>query len=243
MRLATIPFAIIDRPRRALTEAAQRPRSWWLPALLLIVSMLVLIWVTAPDQVVLANERAAEMIERITANLTEEQAQAVRARTASTTLQSYWIAAAGMGLAMAALGWVLRGGMVHFSSMAAGGKSAWNATFAVGVWTMFPYFFRDLLQSLYVSLSGKVLEHQGLAFLVASGNWLDDSRHLVYALLSNVDPFALWHLVLLSIGIAVATKLSGTKATIMALIVWAVFLGLKLIPVAISASLGSSLLG
>lgn len=127
--------------------------------------------------------------------------------------------------------------------MALGGTSAWGPTFAVGVWSMLPFFFRDLLQTAYVLLRGQLIEHQGLSFLVASGDWLKDSYDLLYSFLGNVGPFSLWHIILLSIGIAVATKISAAKATVTALVVWGIFTALKLLPVAIGATVGQGLLG
>jgi hypothetical protein len=231
MNLAVIAIGMIDRPTQAMAEAAKRPRAWFVPAILLVLSMVLLLAVSAPYQIKLANERSAQMIERLTANMSEEQARLVRENARPVTPTTYWLSGLGAGLVMAALGWVLRGAIVHFSSIAAGGTSTWGPTFAVCLWSMFPFFVRDLVQAAYVLVSKQIIEHQGLSFLVASGDVFKDSRNLAYALLGNVDPFALWHIVLLGIGISVATRLSRGKATFMALVIWLVFLVLKLVPV------------
>ena len=243
MNLAQILMAMIDRPARAMREAAQRPRSWLLPAAFLVISMVFLAWMSAPYQLELTNERSAQMIERIAANMPEEQARIVRESASEMTMNRYLMTSAGVGLIVAGLAWVVRGALVHFSSMALGGISTWAPTFAIGVWSMLPFFVRDLVQAIYVWLKGQVLEHQGLGFLVASGDWLKDSQSVQYALLANIDPFALWHLVLLATGIAVATKVSRTKATVLALVVWAVFLGLKIVPVAVTSAISPGLTG
>lgn len=231
MNLAAITIGMVDRPGQAMAEAAKRPRAWFVPAVLLVLSMVLLLAVSAPEQIKLANERSAQMIERLTANMSEEQARLVRENARPITPMTYWLSGLGMGLVMAALGWVLRGAIVHFSSMAAGGTSVWGPTFAVCLWSMLPFFVRDLVQAAYILVSKQLIEYQGLSFLVASGDVLKDSRNLMYALLGNVDPFALWHIVLLGIGISAATKLGKGKATFMALVVWLVFLVLKLVPV------------
>jgi len=231
MNLAAVTIGMVDRPGQAMAEAAKRPRAWFLPAVLLLVSMVVLLAVSAPYQIKLANERSAQMIEQIAANMSEEQAQMVRQSARPVTPATYWLSGLGAGLLIAALGWVLRGTVVHFSSMAAGGTSVWGPTFAVCLWSMLPFFVRDLVQTIYILISKQIIEHQGLAFLVASGDMLKDGRNLSYALLGNVDPFALWHIVLLGIAIGAATKLSKGKATFMALVIWLVFLAVKLVPV------------
>lgn len=231
MNLVTIAVGMIDRPGQAMAEAAKRPRAWVVPAILLVLGMVLLLAVSAPYQIALANERSAQMIERLTANMSEEQARLVRENARVITPTTYWLSGLGVGLLTAALGWVLRGAIVHFSSVAAGGTSVWGPTFAVCLWSMLPFFVRDLVQAVYILISKQIIEHQGLAFLVASGDVLKDSRNLLYALLGNVDPFVLWHIVLLGIGINAATKLNKGKAVFMALAVWLVFLVFKLIPV------------
>jgi len=236
MNLVTITTGMIDRPGQAMAEAAKRPRAWFLPAVLLVLSMVVLLGVLAPYQIKLANARSVQMIEQLAANMSEEQARIIRENARPITPTTYWLSGLGVGLAVAALGWVLRGTVVHFSSMAAGGTSHWGATFAVCLWSMVPFFVRDLLQAAYVLVSKQVIEHQGLAFLVASGDLLKDGRNLVYALLGNLDPFAVWHIVLLGIAIGVATKLGRAKAAIIALLIWAVFVGVKLVPVLIGGA-------
>ena len=222
---------------------ALRPRSWLLAAILLVMGLVALTAVSAPQQIALANERSQAMIEQLTANMSAEQAQMVRERAQTVTPRQFWLSTLGIGTLVIALGWVLRAAILHFSSMALGGASEWGATFAVSVWSMLPFFVRDIVQAVYVGTAGQLIEHQGLSFLVSSGNWMEDSRNLVYAALSNVDLFALWHIVLLGIGVAVATKVSRSKGFVLAVIVWAVFAGLKLIPVILSRALWGQLHG
>jgi len=237
MHLAAVPFRLIDRPGEAMQEAARRRRSWWLPALLLVIGMLVLAWFSAPYQVELANEQSAQMVERITANMSDEQARMVRERSTEMTQTQFLITAAGTSLVLGALGWVLRGTVVHFTSLALGGASTWGSTFAVGVWSMIPFFVRDLVQTVYVMVNGQIIEHAGLSFMVASGDMAKDGQNPLYALLANTDPFALWHIVLLAVAIVAATRLSRIKATILAVVVWGLILALKLLPVVVGGAL------
>ena len=58
-------IGVVDHPAEALEAVAQRPRLWWLPAVLLALSMAGLIAVSQPYQLKIANERSAKMIERI----------------------------------------------------------------------------------------------------------------------------------------------------------------------------------
>jgi hypothetical protein len=238
MDLARAVLSIIDRPREAMQQVASRPRSWLLAAVLLVASLVLLTAISAPQQIGLANERSQAMIEQLKASMSEEQARALEGRDVSLTPSRYWLSAVGAGTLFMALGWVFRAAVVHFISMAIGGVSNWGSAFAITVWSALPFLVRNIVQAVYIVTSKQLIEHQGLAFLVTSGKWLEDSRSLAYAALSNVDLFALWHIVLLGIGISAATKVGRTQGFVLAVIVWALFLGLGLIPVLIGRALG-----
>ena len=131
---------------------------------------------------------------------------------------------------LVALAWLGRGALIHFTSIALGGSSEWATTFAAGVWSMLPYLFRDLLLGAFVMINGQIIEHSGLGVLVASGDFVADSANLFYVLLSNIDPFAVWHLILLTVGIRIATDLPKARAAILSILTWLVILALKLVP-------------
>jgi hypothetical protein len=232
MNAAQLVLATIDRPGKAMEGVVQRPRIWWIMAALLAISLVVLTALSVDLAVELANERSETIMERMlqARSLSEEQIQMVRERGQTMTTPRYWLTTLGIGLPLAALGWVIRGAVVHFSSMAMGGASTWSATFAVTAWAHFSFVVRNLLQAGYVRWGGALIEHQGISFLVAESDWLANSRNLAYSALAQIDPFVLWHLALLTIGIAVATRLSRGKAAVLAIIVWAVFLGVSLVP-------------
>lgn len=237
MTLASIAIAIIDRPGQAMRAAAARPKSWWLPALLLIVTLAVYTLVTANAQLALANERTAAMLERVTANMSEEQAQMVREQSGSMTLPTFLATALGGGLVTMAIGWVARGALIHFGSMLLGGVSRWGATFATALWSMFPFAVRDLLMTVVYATQGRLVEQPGLSFLVSSGDVLADSRNVLVSLMGSLDPFVLWHLVLLAIAIPAATQMGRGRGVFLAVVVWAILTGLKLIPTLLAGAL------
>jgi hypothetical protein len=239
MRLNRILLAMIDRPTQAMAAVTARPRSWWLPALLVLSSLALLTVVSAPQTVALTNERQAVILKPIVASLPEDQAALVMARSQMTERKLVLSAVLGGGVVMA-IGWLVRAGVVHLSALALGGQSTWAGTFAAaGVWSMLPDFARNLVQTLVIAVNGRLIEHQGLSFLAASGDWLQDGTNLLYAFLAGIDPFTLWHLILLSVAVAVAAKLSTGKSITLAVVTWAVFTGSRLLLVAISSALGT----
>lgn len=228
-----ILFGMFDRPGYAMERATEHRRSWILAALLLIASMLVYLGVAMPYQLEIANESQAIMIERLASGRPEPQAEAIRAGAQEITAQRMWLSAGVFGVATIVIVWVLRAAMIHFSSMAMGGVSVWGATYACMVWSVLPSACRNILLTMYVLVRGEVVKHQGIAFLVATGDLVEDSRNLVYVFLSGVDLFTLWELALLGIGTAVATRMTRAKGLVLAVVVWAVFTGFKLGAVAI----------
>lgn len=243
MHLGAIAIALIDRPAEAMRAAAARPRSWWLPALLLIIGLATYAMVTADTQISLANERSAQMLERIASSMSEEQARMVRESARPLERSTFLLSTLGGGVATMAMGWLARGALVHFGSIALGGVSTWGAAFACALWSMVPYLIRDLLMTALYVVQGRVTEQMGLSFLVSSGDWLRDSRSISYALLSNVDPFMVWHLVLLALAIIAATRLGKMRAAVLAVAIWAIIAAIKLVPVAVGAALTGQMLG
>jgi hypothetical protein len=183
------------------------------------------------------------MIERLTSNMSAEQLATVRAASRPVTMSTYLVSGIAGALVLMALGWVLRGGIIHLSSLATGNTGSWGATFSVVLWSMLPFFLRDLVQMAYVGINRTAVEHQGMSFLVASGDWLRDGQNIVYAALSRLDPFILLHIVLLGLGIALLAHTDRIKGIVWSTVLWALFTALNLIPVAITAALGRGLTG
>ncbi len=243
MNLMATLLAMFDRPAKAMEAVVQRPRRWWLPALLLVLSTLALTYFSAPMQVALANERTAQMIAKLAASMSEEQARMVQQSTQAMTVGRFMLTGVGVGVVLLAVGWFIRSGIYHLSSLALGQQGRLEATLAVTMWATLPLTVRNLVQTAFTLIQQKPLLHGGLAFVVASGDWLADSRSIVYALLSSIDLFVLWQLALTIVGVAASTKLSRGKATVLVLVVWIVGLGLRMVPVALSAALSSRLMG
>jgi len=241
MTLGGAILGLFHRPTQAMETLAGKPRSWIWAALLIVASMMVLLVVSGPYQLELTNERQAEAIERMTADMAEEQAELIRERTKPTTMTQLVLIGGLTAAALMAIGWVVRAAVVHFSSTSIGGHSIWGATFSVAVWSMIPTAVSSLVSLVFVLLNGRVAQHSGLGMLVTSGDWLKDSRSWQYALASAVDPFTLWQVVLFAIAISVACKVSRAKGAVLSLVLFVLSLGLKLVPVLISSAVGGAL--
>ena len=231
MNAVQIMVGLFSAPHKAMDTVVAHPRTWLVAAAIMIASLVAATAVTGDAALELANERSQETIDRITANMDDAQAQLVRERSQPMTAQRFWLTAVGVGTLMMALGWVARGTVVHFSGMALGGISSWGTVFAAVVWADVIYAVRNVLQAVFFAVTGQLVEHQGLSGLVAQADWMANARSIPYAVLSRVDPFSIWFLIVMTAAAAVACKLSTGKAAVLVIVVWAVFVGLGILPV------------
>lgn len=236
MKALGVLARIVDRLSQAMERAVAAPDTWWLAGVLIVLSALLVGWLTAPYQVELANVRSIEILDSMADNLSEEQLAAAK-ESSQTTTQRYMLTTVGFGLLLAAIGWVLRAGVIHFLAAAVGGQSAWPATFAMVVWSRFPDVVRNLVQSLCVIVNGSVAEHSGFSFLVAGSDWLANSKNLGYAALGQVDPFTLWHVALLAVGIVAALGIKARKAVLFSVLLTAILVLIKVLPTLLTRSL------
>ena len=275
--MATI-FDLIDRPKQAFDHVAEHPKSFWLPAVLVILGMIVLAVVNLQTTTSLASARFAQFT-----NLTPgapsaagQQADATGANgsgqarsrqgsrqgaTAGQTPQPgqtgqlpFPVAAQPMlaftsiltpvmGVALLIISWLLIGTLGHFLGKLFGGVSRFMATVAVGVWTTLPFFLRDLTQIVFQLITGRTILYQGLSFLAPAGSGLQATGRILSTVLASIDPFAIWFLVLLGIGIAVATKVKGWKAVLIAVLIFAVLVGVRLLPTLFGLAIRVPILG
>jgi len=126
--------------------------------------------------------------------------------------------------------WLVGAGVLYFLGLVAGGEAKFAQSFAILAWSSLPYALRNLVLAAYVAYSGKLI-NQGLSFLVATGDQTQDAANWLYSLLSQIDLFYLWHLILVIVGLAAVGRFSKTKATIVGLIYLAATTALSLVPV------------
>jgi len=106
------------------------------------------------------------------------------------------------------------------------------------VWTWLPYVLRGLLQTVYILASGQTIANPGLSGLVLENRPIREmvvappspGQTLLAALLSRVDLFLIWNLILLVIGVTVVTRLPRRKAVLVTLGVWVLLTAVSLLP-------------
>ncbi|NLE77581.1 MAG: hypothetical protein GX605_12640 [Chloroflexi bacterium] len=86
--------------------------------------------------------------------------------------------------------------MIYFIALFMGSEREFGVTFAASLWAYIPLALRLLAQAGVAALRGELIVNQGLSYLASVGDPLKDARSIPYVLLGQVDPFTLWHAVL-----------------------------------------------
>ncbi len=92
-------------------------------------------------------------------------------------------------------------------------------------------------------INGQLPAHRGLSFLVAGADQVQNAGNLFYGLLAQVDPFLVWHLVLVGMGLAVSTRSTTAKTALGTISYWVVTAVIGLFPTLLGMVAGGPLMG
>jgi hypothetical protein len=227
---------IIDRPRSTLRAIGEQPRHrWLLPLILMIVGLVCWSVASAPY---IAQEAAKQMQIQV-ATMPAEQAMAVQAQMETFASPVFLgVTTAVSRLLMTLLAWALFAGALYFIGLVAGGEATYGQVFAVVSWSWIPYILRDFIQAGYIFATRQLVQQQGLAALVATGDQTEDATNLAYVLLSQADIFLLWHLLLIGLSLAALNRFGRGKTLFIVAIYLLIVLGIALIPFLIASVTG-----
>jgi hypothetical protein len=200
---------------------------WAVPLLVVLVCMVIMMVVRTPYDM----EIARQEMERQLATMPPEQAEA--ARGTMETFMSYPVRLA-MGLVTAIImllfGIVAQSAILYFGALVAGGEVDFGPVFTMSVWTRLPAAISFLVQAGFMLFAGRAIQAPGLAALVATGDLMKDAQNPMFLLLGRLEPFWLWHLFLVLVGLAVAAGFSRKKSLVLTLIYGALSLAITVIP-------------
>lgn len=224
------PLALLlqiwSRPARTLRAVAEGSgRLWLLPFVLALALTTARVLISGPLAAEASRARTQAMREaqqaQIPAEFWEPMAEAeVPAPPKVLTLGLPLLG----GLAGVLVGWLVRAGVLQVGSMALGGRQSFGTVYRVSLWASFPLILREAVQAVYMALSHQAINGPGLSGLVSQPAAMEGNAGMVSGalgmtpisvagiLLSRVDLYAIWYLVLLVVGVAVACRLSRGRA-------------------------------
>lgn len=110
------------------------------------------------------------------------------------------------------LGWLILGGLLHFGSTIFGGRGSMQGALTISGWARLPFLVRDVLRILFMLFAGHSIQSPGLSGFVQSSAFAAQ-------LLTRVDVFFFWSILLLALGFGIADNLPRAKAFANVLIV------------------------
>jgi hypothetical protein len=222
-------FGIIDRPA-ATFEAVLARRKWYMWAVPLVIVLLCL-GVMMVARTPYDMEIAQQELERQLSTMPAEQAEAARA--GAETFMSFPVRLA-MGLVTAVIflliGVVVQAAILYFGALVAGGEVDFGPVFTMSSWSRLPMAAYFLVQAIFMFVAKRAINAPGLSTLVATGDLMQDARDPLFTLLGRLDPFWLWHLFLVVVGLAVAAQFSRKKSLVLTVIYVAITLAVTAIP-------------
>ena len=219
---------VFFRPARTMRAVAgEEQAQWLLPLLLLTILTIIHVIVAGPirKQVILSsNTELPQGYEYMTP---EQQQQYLDAQQSGAgTAQSY-IFPGVAALAGLWLNWFVFGGILHLAMTMLGSRSSTTTAFNLVSWASMPFAIRLVVQIIAMLVTKTLISSPGLSGFMAA----DASGVLGYAriVLTLVDIYLIWQLVLLVIGASV-TGLSRAKAFLGVLVVMLLVLVLAALP-------------
>ncbi len=225
-------------------------RGWWLPAVLIVLLSVAPLWAAA-RQSPTATTPAMNVPEMSGAKGVVVEVGPVETPPTEPASGAPGILALGGAILRTPLAWLLWGGALYLASVFLGRSSSFGQMFRLAVWTWLPYGIRGLVQTIYVLTTGKAIVNSGLSgFVIDKGAQSlippGPGQLALASILGRVDIYALWHLLLVSVGLMAFTNLTRKKAWTAALVIWLVLALLGVVPAIFGGMFGNvldSLLG
>lgn len=206
-------LSVLTHPRRTFGEIAAESRPTWLtPMVVLSITALLVVLVSG-----YLKTRAAMMGEVQLPpdwqwwppEMQNNYMQAQQATQGATFMYIIPLVGSLTGLW---LGWLLVAGMLHLGSTLLGGRGSMQGALTITAWASLPFAIRDLLRVIYMLSAGHAIGSPGLSGFATSAGFVPQ-------LMSRLDLFVLWYILLLIIGFAIADGLSRGKAVVGVVIV------------------------
>jgi hypothetical protein len=222
-------LGIVDRPTATFKAVLER-RKWWMwavPLLVLLLSMAFMMVVRTPYDM----EIAQQQLERQLASMPPDQVEAARAGM-ETFMSFPFRLATGLITAVIFLvvGIVAQAAVLYFGALVAGGEVEFGSVFTMSSWTRLPMAVYFLVQAVFALVAQRAVNTPGLSPLVATGDLLKDAQNPMFTLLGRLDPFWLWHLFLVVVGLSVVARFSRVKSLVLTIIYAALALALTSLP-------------
>ena len=226
---------IFLKPKETLNAIAEKKHGVWLtPILILMLTALILVMVSAPI-ITQAAQGYTLSPEDMQYYSEEEQAQMQQAMSMTSSPVITTVFPALGKFAGVWINWLLLGVILHLSLTLNGSRSSNRSALNLVAWSMMPFALRDIVQIVYILISKELINKPGLSGFIADG--AIGFTAFISGVLLFIDIYLIWQILLLVTGVRSISGLSKGKAWMAALIAILVFIALKALPTLIGAQL------
>lgn len=205
--------AMLFRPRRAFEEVTSEARATWLtPMLVLTVTAILVVMVAGSLKARAAATGESQLPQDWQYWTPEMQENYMRAQQATQGPVFLYVMPLIGSLAGLWVRWLLLAALLHFGSTLLGGRGSMQSALNVVAWAGLPFALRDLLRIVFMLSAGHAIISPGLSGFAATPGF-------VAQLLTRLDIFLIWNIILLVIGFGIADSLPRTKAVTGVLVV------------------------
>lgn len=163
----------------------------------------------------------------------EQQAQYFQAASATSGPVFVYLLPAIMSLAKVFLGWVLLSWILHLVLTMFGGRGSSQQASNIVAWAYLPFVIRNIVQILVVWSSNSLINTPGLSGFTPEG---EGTLYLyLSAILSNIDIYFIWFVMLCGIGLSQSSQLRPGKAWFAVLLTFVIIQLILATPVLIAA--------
>lgn len=225
---------MIAAPAIALRRISEvNRRSWWLPAILSIVGALLYLWV---GREFLAAE-AVKQVQLQLSTMPPEQMEAARPMMERFT-QPLFIFGSGAATTIIGLflAWLLSTALIYFGAALAGASFQFGGLWPAVIWTWLPLAIRSFVQTLWILVTDSIVRYPGLSRVFATGDSAADQIAPLYVIASQIDLFAIWHIVLVFVLFRAVGRMGVTSSFILTLLYTVINVSLRLLPVIVSSA-------
>jgi len=198
--------ALLLRPRQVFQEMTSESRSTWLTPMLVLTFTAILVVVVAGY----LKTRAAMMGEISLPRdwqywSPDMQNNYMQAQQATQGPVFMYVMPMLGSLAGLWVGWLLLAALLHFGSTLLGGRGSMQSALNIVAWASLPFAVRDVLRIVFMLSAGHAITSPGLSGFTSTAGFVSQ-------LLTRMDIFMIWNVILLVIGFGIADSLPRTKA-------------------------------
>jgi len=217
---------ILIQPRKTISKIiAEEKPVWQTPLLIISILVILAVVVEAPIQKVII-QSGAEVPENFQYWSAEQQNAFMQSQAMQTSPLFLYVfpfltRAAGFWLI-----WFLLSSILHLSITLFGSRTSRQVASNLVAWTMVPFAVRLMVEIVVVLTTHKLIDNPGLSSLIASD--AEGFNIFLRGILTNIDIYYVWHVILLLIGAVPLSALSKSKAneaTLVAVITMLLLMG------------------